>query len=63
MLNRLKTEGWAQDMKDMLYLNDDMLEWAKADGRKSLNPKGKHLIVTVRFFKQEMRLRSLKTSL
>ena len=32
MLNRLSTEGWAQDMLDMLYLDDEMLEWAKADG-------------------------------
>ncbi len=32
LLNRLKSEGWAQDMLDMLYLDDDMMEWAKADG-------------------------------
>ena len=32
LLNRLKSENWAQDMLDMLYLDDDMKEWAKADG-------------------------------
>jgi protein PhnA len=32
MLNRLKFENWAQDMLDMLYLDDNMMEWAKADG-------------------------------
>jgi len=30
MLNRLKSESWAQDMLDMLYLDDEMMEWAKA---------------------------------
>lgn len=32
LLNRLKTEGWPQDLLDMLYLDDDTLDWAKADG-------------------------------
>ena len=32
MLNRLKSESWAQDMLDMLYLDDDMMAWAKAGG-------------------------------
>lgn len=32
MLNRLKKEGWPQDLLDMLYLEDDILEWAKANG-------------------------------
>lgn len=32
MLNRLKSEPWVQDMLDMLYLDDELLEWAKADG-------------------------------
>jgi protein PhnA len=32
MLTRLRTEGWAQDLLDMLYLDDATLEWAKADG-------------------------------
>jgi len=32
LLNRLKAEGWPQDLLDMLYLDEEMLEWAKADG-------------------------------
>ncbi len=30
MLNRLKTEGWPQDLLDMMYLEDETKEWAKA---------------------------------
>jgi protein PhnA len=30
MLNRLKNESWAQDNLDMLYLDEDTLNWAKA---------------------------------
>jgi len=30
MLTRLSNEGWPQDLLDMLYLDDDMLNWAKA---------------------------------
>jgi|SRR5690554_932736 len=30
MLNRLKSEGWPQDLLDMMYLEDDVKEWAKA---------------------------------
>ncbi len=30
MLMRLKSESWAQDLLDMLYLDDDTLAWAKA---------------------------------
>lgn len=30
MLNRLSGEGWPQDLLDMLYLEDDLLNWAKA---------------------------------
>lgn len=29
-LNRLKSEGWAADALDILYLEDDTLTWAKA---------------------------------
>ena len=29
LLNFLKHEGWAQDLLDMLYLDDDTLAWAK----------------------------------
>lgn len=32
MLTRLKAEGWPQDLLDMLYLDEDNLEWAKATG-------------------------------
>lgn len=32
MLSRLKSEGWTQDLLDMLYIEEDTLEWAKATG-------------------------------
>lgn len=32
MLTRLSPEGWPQDLLDMLYLEADVLNWAKADG-------------------------------
>jgi len=32
MLSRLRNEGWPQDLLDMLYLEEDTLEWAKATG-------------------------------
>lgn len=32
MLNRLKSEGWPQDLLEMLYLEEDDLKWAKATG-------------------------------
>ncbi len=32
MLNRLKAEGWPQDLLDMLYLDEDTMAWAKATG-------------------------------
>lgn len=32
MLNRLKPEGWPQDLLDMMYLEDEVLAWAKATG-------------------------------
>ena len=32
MLTRLKTEGWPQDLLDMLYLDEETLAWAKASG-------------------------------
>ena len=32
MLTRLRAEGWPQDLLDMMYLDDDMLAWAQADG-------------------------------
>ncbi len=30
MLNRLKGEGWPQDLLDMMYLEDDVRAWAEA---------------------------------
>jgi protein PhnA len=32
MLNRLRDESWAADNLDLLYLDDEKLEWAKATG-------------------------------
>ncbi len=32
MLNRLKAEGWPQDLLDMLYLDEDTMAWAQATG-------------------------------
>ncbi|MGB1307470.1 MAG: PhnA domain-containing protein [Oceanihabitans sp.] len=32
MLTRLRTEGWPQDLIEMLYLEEETLEWAKATG-------------------------------
>ena len=32
MLSRLRAEGWPQDLLDMMYLEDDVLEFAKATG-------------------------------
>jgi protein PhnA len=32
MLHRLKSEGWPQDLLDMLYLDEDMTAWANATG-------------------------------
>ncbi|MFD2517008.1 PhnA domain-containing protein [Salinimicrobium flavum] len=30
MLNRLRGEGWPQDLLDMMYMEEDQLAWAKA---------------------------------
>ena len=32
MLNRLKDEGWPQDLLDMLYLDEETMAWAQATG-------------------------------
>lgn len=29
MLNKLKSEGWPNDLLDMMYMEDDTLKWAK----------------------------------
>lgn len=36
MLNELKGEGWPMDLLDMMYMEDDTLEWAK-EGLKDAN--------------------------
>ncbi|GMR16607.1 MAG: alkylphosphonate utilization protein [Gammaproteobacteria bacterium] len=44
MLTRLREEGWPQDLLDMLYLDDDLLDWAKATGEdQSGEEEIKHL--------------------
>lgn len=40
MLTRLRAEGWPQDLLDMLYLEDDVLEWAKATGEGVVEEQG-----------------------
>ena len=32
MLNRLKSEGWTQDILDMIYLEEETLKWAASTG-------------------------------
>ncbi len=32
MLNRFRNESWAADALDMMYLDDENMEWAKASG-------------------------------
>lgn len=32
LLNRIKSEGWPQDLLDMMYLEDEALNFAKSDG-------------------------------
>ena len=44
MLTRLSSEGWPQDLLDMLYLDDDALVWAQATGEGQKNETAvKHL--------------------
>ena len=40
MLTRLSAEGWPQDLLDMLYLDDEMLSWAKATGEGQADDTG-----------------------
>lgn len=35
LLSRLSSEGWPQDLLEMLYLDDDTLAWAKATGEEN----------------------------
>jgi len=39
MLTRLRHESWPQDLLDMLYLDDETLAWAKADGTGEEEPE------------------------
>ena len=39
MLSRLRTEGWPQDLLAMMYLEDDILEFAKATGEGEADPE------------------------
>ncbi|MCP9198789.1 PhnA domain-containing protein [Gramella sp. GC03-9] len=34
MLNRLKAEGWPNDLLDMMYMDDEVKQWAKAGIQK-----------------------------
>ena len=44
MLNQLRSEGWAQDLLDMLYLDDQTMAWAQAGGAEPSDEDGvKHL--------------------
>ena len=45
MLDRLKTEGWAQDLLDMLYLDENTLAWAQSGASDSADDDAavKHL--------------------
>ncbi|WP_294820190.1 alkylphosphonate utilization protein [uncultured Flavobacterium sp.] len=37
MLNRFRDEGWAADALEMMYLDDELLEYAKATGDHTLD--------------------------
>ena len=39
MLSRLRAEGWPQDLLDMMYLEDDILTFAKATGEGEADPE------------------------
>lgn len=40
MLNRLRGEGWPQDLLDMMYMDEEQLEWAKAGQTSSEEKTG-----------------------
>ena len=40
MLNQLKAEGWPQDLLDMMYMEEDVREWAKAGITEDTSGKG-----------------------
>jgi protein PhnA len=43
MLTRLNGEGWAQNLLDMLYLDEAVLAWAQAEGAVSDDDTVKHM--------------------
>lgn len=43
LLHRLKSEGWPQDLLDMLYLDEETLKWAKSTGEDSDEEAIKHI--------------------
>jgi protein PhnA len=43
MLTRLRAQGWPQDLLDMLYLDNDMLAWAKAGEDDNKSDEIKHV--------------------
>ncbi len=43
MLTRLKDEGWPQDLLDMLYLDDQTLDWAKQTEANDIADSIQHL--------------------
>lgn len=44
MLTRLKKESWAQDLLEMLYLDEELLSWAKkTDEAENIDNEIKHL--------------------
>ena len=39
MLSRLRNEGWPQDLLDMMYLEEEVLEFAKSTGEGEADPE------------------------
>ncbi len=42
MLNRLRGEGWPVDLLEMMYLEDDVLKWARETGEENDGDKVVH---------------------
>lgn len=41
VLNKLKGEGWPQDLLDMLFLEDEVLQWAKEGAESDVDSENK----------------------
>ena len=39
MLSRLRAEGWPQDLLDMMYMEDEVLQFAKSTGEGEADPE------------------------